>query len=75
MAPTSDSDDGAPDVPIACVECGTESRIPLAEVGDALERHNDRFHDGADVAQVDPDIRDSLADLVAEDLGLFEDSE
>lgn len=73
MAPTSDSDEGDPDVPIRCPECDTASRIPLAEVGEALERHNDRFHDGADVAQVDPDLRESLADLIAEELGLLEE--
>lgn len=74
MSPTND-DDGTADVPIVCSECGTTSRIPLEDVGEALERHNDRFHDGDDVAQVDPDVRERLADLVAEELGLFEEPE
>ena len=66
------SDD--PDVPIVCTACETTSRVPLADVADAIERHNDRFHDGEAVAEVDPDLKDVLADLIAEDLGLFEES-
>jgi hypothetical protein len=71
----SDATDGdeAPTVPIVCPDCGTESRIPLDDVGEAVDTHNDRLHDGAAVAQVDPAIADELADLVAGDMGLLED--
>jgi len=62
-----------PTVPITCPDCGTETRIPVDDVADALERHNDRFHDGEEVAQVDPDVADQLADLVATDLGLLDE--
>lgn len=63
--------DDEPDVPIVCPDCGTNSRIPLSQVADSLERHNERMHDGEEVAQVDPDIAERLADLVAEDMGLY----
>jgi len=62
--------DADPRVPIRCNECGTESRIPLDDLAGMLDRHNDRFHDGDDVAEVDPAITDELADIVAEDMGL-----
>ncbi|GAB7008881.1 hypothetical protein [Halorubrum trueperi] len=65
------SDD--PSVPIVCTECETETRIPLSDVADALSRHNEEKHDGEDVAEVDPALKDRLADLVAEDLGLFDE--
>lgn len=67
---TSETDD--PDVPIRCPECGTETSVPLSEVGDTLERHNESQHDGEECAQVDPELADHLADLVAEDMGLLE---
>ena len=68
------SDDAeAPRVPIVCPECETTTEVPVAEVGDALARHNDRLHDGRTVAEVDPAIRDRLADLAAADLGLIGD--
>ncbi|WP_089384685.1 hypothetical protein [Halorubrum vacuolatum] len=62
-----------PTVPIVCTECGTETRVPLSDVPDALSRHNDGKHDGEEVAEVDPVLKDRLADLVAEDLGLFDE--
>lgn len=65
------SDDELPEIPIVCPECGTDSRIPFAEVEDAIENHNDRLHDGEAVASVDPEVFDHLADRVAADLGLF----
>ena len=39
---------------------------------EAVADHNDRLHDGEDVAEVDPEIADALADLVAEDV-VFEE--
>lgn len=67
---TSDDD---PTVPIVCPDCDTTTRVPLAEVADAVERHNESVHDGEDVATIDPAIKDRLADLVAEDMGLLDD--
>jgi hypothetical protein len=60
-----------PEVPIICPECDTTTRMPISEVADNLERHNDQMHDGEDIAQVDPDIAEQLQNIVAEDLGLL----
>ncbi|GAB3695218.1 hypothetical protein [Halorubrum pallidum] len=67
------SDD--PSVPIVCTECETETRVPLSDVESALTRHNDGKHGGEEVAEVDPALKDQLADLVADDLGLFDETE
>lgn len=63
--------DDEPDVPVVCPECETTTRIPLSDVADSIERHNELQHDGEDVAEVDPDLTEQLADLVAEDMGLL----
>ena len=63
--------DGEPDVPVVCVECGTETRVALSDLADSIERHNDRLHGGEAVAEVDPAVADELATLVAEDLDLL----
>lgn len=63
--------DDDPAVPILCTECDTRTRVPLADLEDAIDRHNERFHDGDPCAEVDPAVREQLADLVAEDLGLL----
>jgi hypothetical protein len=68
----SDTDD-APDVPIVCSECGTTTRVPLSELEATLARHNDRRHGGDSIAEVDPELADTLADLVAEDLQLLDE--
>jgi len=68
---TDEGDD--PTVPIVCSECDTTSHVPLSEVAETVERHNERVHDGADHAEVDPALREQLADLVAEDMGLLDD--
>jgi len=60
-----------PTVPIVCTACETETRVPLAELEDALARHNENAHDGETIAEVDPGLKDQLADLVADDLGLL----
>jgi len=65
------SDD--PTVPIVCSACETTTRVPLPEVAEAVERHNENVHDGEELAQVDPAVADRLADLVAEDMGLFDE--
>ena len=67
---TADTDE--PEVPILCEECGTETTIPLSEVGEMLETHNENQHDGEQCAQVDPDLADQIQNLVAEDMGLLE---
>jgi hypothetical protein len=61
-----------PTVPIICPECETTTRIPVDDLADSLQRHNEQLHDGEDIAHVDPDIADQLQDIVAEDLGLLE---
>lgn len=66
----ADTDDPSPEVPVRCEACDTETQVPLSELADALERHNEQLHDGDDAARVDPDVADQLADLVAEDLDL-----
>ncbi|MFC5134204.1 MULTISPECIES: hypothetical protein [Haloferacaceae] len=62
-----------PTVPIVCTDCETETRVPLSDVADALSRHNEGKHGGEEVAEVDPGLKDRLADLVADDLDLFEE--
>jgi hypothetical protein len=69
----SSDDADEPTVPIVCEDCGTDTRIPVEDVGDSLEQHNERFHEGEEVAAVDPAVADELADLVAADLGLLEE--
>jgi hypothetical protein len=56
------------DVPVVCPECETETRVVLDDLAATVERHNDRLHDGEEVASVDPDLADQLLDLVADDL-------
>ncbi|MFB6297574.1 MAG: hypothetical protein ABEH56_03540 [Salinirussus sp.] len=67
-----DTDD--PPVPVVCTDCGTETEVPLGDVAEAVERHNEQLHDGDQVAEVDPAVSDHLADLVATDLGLLGDT-
>jgi hypothetical protein len=68
------SDDAdAPTVPVTCPECGTTTRVAPSAVAEAVATHNERRHDGRDVARVDPAIVDRIADLAADDLGLTDD--
>lgn len=60
-----------PEIPIVCSECETTTRVPLSDLADAIERHNEGRHDGEEIAEVDPALADELANLVAEDLGLL----
>ncbi|KAB1194624.1 MULTISPECIES: hypothetical protein [Haloferax] len=66
-------DDDAPLVPIVCEACETTSRIPLSDVPDTIQKHNDQLHDGEDIAQVDPEIVRHVTDLAAEDIGVSDD--
>lgn len=68
-----DSDDG-PSVPIVCEQCETTAQVPLSELAEKLAGHNQRLHDGEEQAIVDPDVADSVADLVADDMGLLDKS-
>jgi hypothetical protein len=61
-----------PTVPIICPKCETTTRIPVDDVADSLERHNEQLHDGEEVAHIDPDIADQIQNMVAEDLGLLD---
>ncbi|MFB6133226.1 MAG: hypothetical protein ABEJ44_07490 [Halanaeroarchaeum sp.] len=65
----------APQVTIECPECGTESKVPLPEAADRLDSHNERVHEGEDVARLDPVVADRLADILAEEMGILGDSE
>ncbi|WP_436909406.1 hypothetical protein [Halosimplex marinum] len=67
------ADETDPTVPVVCPECETETAVPIDDVADAVERHNEGVHDGEDVAQVDPELAERVQDLVAEDLGLLGD--
>lgn len=72
---SGDSEDASPSVTIECPECGTESKVPLSDAADRLDSHNERVHDGEDVARLDPVVADRLADILAEEMGIWEDSE
>ena len=67
---TDDADD--PVVPIVCEACGTETTVPLSDVADQLETHNENRHDGEECAEVDPALKSQIQDLVAKDIGLLE---
>ena len=67
---TDDTDD--PAIPIVCETCGTETTVPLSDVADQLERHNENRHDGEACAEVDPALKSQIQDLVAKDIGLLE---
>lgn len=67
---TDETDD--PSVPVVCEECGTTTEVPLSDVAETIDRHNDTQHGGEECAQVDPDLAEHLQDLVAEDMGLLD---
>ena len=67
---TDDTDE--PTVPIVCEACGTETSVPLSDVADQLETHNENRHDGEECAEVDPALKSQIQDLVAKDIGLLE---
>lgn len=63
----------SPVIPVVCPVCDTRTRVPFPEVEGTVARHNEDIHDGEEVAAVDPDVFDQLADYVAADLGLLEE--
>ncbi len=67
-------EESEPTVPVVCETCTTTSKVPLSEVAETIARHNDRLHDGEEVAEVDPAVKEHLADLVAEDIGILDDT-
>jgi hypothetical protein len=69
------SDEETVTVPVVCPDCETTTRVALATVAETVERHNERLHDGEDVASVDPALREQIADLVAEDMDLFSEDD
>jgi hypothetical protein len=60
--------DESPTVPVVCEACGTTTRVPLPEAAETASRHNDRLHDGASEAGIDPALVERIQDLVAEDI-------
>jgi len=68
------TEESEPTVPVVCEACATTSEVPLSEVRETITRHNDRLHDGEEIAEVDPAIKEHLVDLVAEDIGIFDDN-
>ncbi|MFW5934876.1 MAG: hypothetical protein ACOCQL_03390 [Halolamina sp.] len=65
--------DDDPSVPIHCPECETTTRVPLAELAERIDQHNESVHDGEERARVDPELAAAFQDLVVEDLGLLEE--
>jgi hypothetical protein len=61
-----------PEVPVVCPDCDTETAVPLSELAETLERHNDRQHGGEERARVDPGLAAAIEDLVAEEMGLLD---
>ncbi|MFP9190559.1 hypothetical protein [Natronosalvus vescus] len=68
----TDSEDDAR-VPVQCDVCETRTRVPLSELAESIERHNEDVHDGEPIAEVDPDLKEQLANLVVDDMGLLEE--
>lgn len=64
--------DGDVTVPVVCPACDTRTEVPVSTLEDTITRHNETQHDGTDVATVDPAIKEQIAELVAEDLGLLD---
>jgi hypothetical protein len=60
-------------VPVVCPACETTNRVALSAVAETVERHNERLHDGESVAGVDPELKERIADLVAEDMDLLDE--
>jgi len=60
------SDD--PEVPVVCPECETTTAVPLADLPEAVTSHNDRLHDGEEVATVDPELVEQVRDIAASEL-------
>ncbi len=62
-----------PRVPVQCDACETTTRVALSNLATAIDRHNENVHDGEPIAEVDPDIKAQIADMVATDMGLLEE--
>ena len=66
----TDEEHEEPEVTVVCPECDTETAVPFSKLESAISNHNERLHDGADVAGVDPEFLDAFQDVVADDLEL-----
>jgi hypothetical protein len=66
------ADEEMPEIPVVCTACGTRTQVPFEDVAAAVERHNEQLHDGAAIAEVDPDVLDALTDQLGKDMGLLE---
>lgn len=64
----TDAADESPTVPIVCSACETTTRVPLSEVDERITKHNEQLHGGEPVAEVDPEIKRHLTDLLADDI-------
>lgn len=67
----SSEDDEMPEVRLRCPDCGTEAMVPVTEVANRADRHNESVHDGEPVAGIDPEVADHLLDLIAKDMGIL----
>ncbi|PSQ00938.1 hypothetical protein BRC92_11540 [Halobacteriales archaeon QS_4_69_31] len=62
------AEDTETEVPVVCPACETTTRVALSDLAETVDGHNDRLHDGEEVATVDPEVADHLLDMVADDL-------
>ncbi|AEN04678.1 hypothetical protein [Halolamina sp.] len=69
------SGDDGPLVPIDCPACETTTKVPLDDLAERIEAHNESVHDGEEHARVDPELAAAFQDLVVEDMGLLEEDE
>lgn len=67
----SGEDAEEPSFPVICPECETETRVPLSDLEESIDRHNGQLHDGDEVARIDPDVAEEVLDLAAQDMGLY----
>lgn len=69
------SEDKEPDIVISCPDCGTRTTVPLTDVTDAVDEHNESRHDGDDVAGIDEDFLDGVLDEVRDQILATEQQE
>jgi hypothetical protein len=67
----ANEDDDIPRIRLLCPVCGTDARVPVTDVKERVDRHNESVHDGESVAGIDPAVADHLLDLIAEDMGIL----
>jgi len=62
------SEEDVPDVVISCDDCGTRTTVPLTQVSDSVDEHNDLRHDGDEVAGIDEDFLESTIDVLRDEI-------